>query len=92
MTVAAKHLKINGKPIKAEGLKFVYDGCHKIYLITNEIGRQQILNCGWSEDDFRHPSELPAIWPETCFLRFISDADLKTQYVEQGEEAKVEWA
>jgi hypothetical protein len=34
-------------------------------------------------------SELPAIWNVTCGLRFISSADLRTQYVEQCEDATV---
>jgi hypothetical protein len=84
-------LRINNEPIKAEGLMFIYDGCHKVYLVTSEAGRRQLLECGWSQDDFRHPSELPAVWEQTCPLRFISDADLNTMYVEQGDDALVEW-
>jgi hypothetical protein len=84
-------LKINGEPIRAEGLLFVYDECHKVYLITSEAGRRNLFEHGWSEADFRHPSELPGVWEETCPLRFISDAELDTQYVEQGDDATVEW-
>ena len=84
-------LYINGEPVKAEGLVFVYDDCHKVYLVTSEAGRQQLFEHNWSEEDFRHPCELPGIWEQTCPLRFISDADLNTQYVPQGEDATVEW-
>jgi hypothetical protein len=84
-------LRINGQPIPAEGLAFVYDDCHKIYIVDNEEGRQCLLEHGWSPDDFRHPSELPAIWDQTCPLRFIMNADLKRSYVEQGDDATVTW-
>ena len=81
-------------PVKAEGLMFFYDGCHKIYLATSEEGRQRLFNNGWSQEDLHHPSELPAVWEETCPLRFISDADLKRMYVDQDEDSinvTVEW-
>jgi hypothetical protein len=84
-------LYINSEPVKAEGLVFIYDGCHKVYLVTSEEGRARVLSNGWSEADFRHPSELPDVWEETCDLRFIDDADLKREYVPQGEDATVEW-
>jgi hypothetical protein len=85
-------LRINGKPVAAEGLMFVYDDCHKVYLVDNEEGRQHLLEYGWSEEDFRHPSELPAVWAETCPLRFIHWADLREpDLVPQGEDAIVEW-
>jgi hypothetical protein len=84
-------LYINGRTVPAEGLVFVYDGCHKVYLIDSEEGRRQMFESGWSEYDFQHPSELPAVWEETCSLRFISNADLKRMYVQQGDDATVEW-
>jgi hypothetical protein len=84
-------LLINGHPVPAEGLLVAYDGCHKVYLVTNEEGRDRLLGGNWTEADFYHPSELPAIWEDTCPLRFISNADLGTMYVEQGDDATVEW-
>jgi hypothetical protein len=85
-------LKINGETVTAEALLFAYDGCHKVYLVTSEAGRRSLLEHGWVEDDFRHPSELPAVWEQTCPLRFISNADLQTVYVEQCDDAIVEWS
>jgi hypothetical protein len=85
-------LRINGKPVAAEGLLFIYDNCHKIYLITSETGRRVLLLCGWTEAEFRHPSELPAVWEQSCPLRFISDAELTTMYVQQGQDATVQWS
>jgi len=86
-------LKINGVPVPAEGLFFVFDGCHKIYLIDNEAGRRNLLRHGWSQSDFRHPSELPEVWWKTCWLRFINWADLREPGpVPQGEDALVEWS
>lgn len=63
---------------------FAYDGCHKIYLITNEGDLGHMLDQGWPTEDFHPISELPGIWEETCGLRFISGTGPEyKQYVEQ---------
>lgn len=75
-------LLINDRPISAK--EFAYDGCHKIYLIFNAQDRAEMLGLGYSEEDIYPVSDLPAIWGETCPLRFISRADLQGKnYVEQ---------
>lgn len=80
-------LIINGKPVEADG--FMFDGCHKLYVIDSPEGREQILGLGWSEGDIRPLSELPSAWAESCPLRFISSADLKQDYVEQCMDAVI---
>lgn len=85
-------LKINGEPVAAEG--FMFDGCHKIYLIDGpEARRSMIEDSGWSADDIRPLSELPQAWESSCSLRFINSGDLKTAYVPQmrDEDPTIEW-
>lgn len=75
--------------LKVEAAMFVWDGCHKIYLITGPEDARQLKECGWDESEFLPVSELPAVWEETCGLRFISSGDLNTQYVAQCEHGVV---
>lgn len=83
-------LKINGKEVAAT--EFAYDGCHKIYLINGPEDRERMLDCGYTEEgDILPIDELPAVWEDTCPLRFISSADLSQDYVEQCEEGEVTW-
>jgi hypothetical protein len=85
-------LKINGKTVEAT--EFAFDGCHKIYLITNPEGRQRMVDYGYGADNddsaILPVSELAQAWRQSCFLRFISPADLEgPDFVEQGENAKI---
>ena len=80
-------LRINGEVVAAGA--FAYDGCHKVYLIRNEGELATIRGCGYGDGDILPVSELPRVWAETCFLRFISSADLTEQYVEQGDDPEV---
>lgn len=85
-------LKIDGVPIEAEG--FMWDGCHKIYLIDGpESRRSMIEESGWDPSDIQPLRELPAAWDASCLLRFINSGDLKTDYVRQDrdEEPTIEW-
>lgn len=70
-------LRIDGTVIDAA--EFAYDGCHKIYLIFTAADRAAMISYGYGEDtsSIVAVSELPRVWGETCFLRFISRADLK---------------
>lgn len=71
---AAPQLFINGEPIAAD--RFVWDGCHKIYLIGTEADREAMVSYGWGSSDCRPIAELPQAWEDSCGLRFISWADL----------------
>ena len=60
-------MKINGKEIKAK--YFVFDGCHKIYLIEDN---QDIHEAQQEDYDELIPIEkLPEYWEKSCPLRFI---------------------
>jgi hypothetical protein len=78
-------LTINGVYIPAT--EFAYDGCHKIYLINTLQERAKMVAFGYGEDEGDSAilpiAELPRIWDESCGLKFISAADLNTQYVAQ---------
>ena len=84
-------LTINGEVVKAT--HFAYDGCHKIYLIGSVEQAVEMGSYGYGQGDILPVSELARVWEETCFLRFISWADLGETVVEQGyeEEPTIEW-
>lgn len=78
-------LHINGVPVDPPATEFAYDGCHKVYLIRSPEERAIMEGYGYGEDDsdIWPIRELPAVWAETCGLRFISSADLTVRYAEQ---------
>jgi hypothetical protein len=77
-------LRINGAVIDAT--EFAYDGCHKVYLIFSAADREAMLAAGYTEPgDILPVSRLPEVWESTCFLRFISRADLTSVLVEQAD-------
>lgn len=70
--------------------KFAYDGCHKIYLITDSKDESEAWDYSYQ---LRGVEELPAIWDATCSLRFIQFWDvenLKGNLVPQCFDAKIE--
>ena len=75
---------LNGISI-SEYIGFVYDGCHKIYLVKREdIPR---VNKIWGYDEpIYNMDGLPTCYKWSCPLKFISAWDLKTHFVRQGEE------
>lgn len=93
----AKHLSgdnvkliINGEEVI--GNTFVYDGCHKLYVIETEADRQQATEIGYIEegDDEakEYPiSELEQYYLDSCPLRFIHPFSLPDDrdYVKQGD-------
>lgn len=71
---------------------FVFDDCHKIYIIED---KDDIASAKekWGEDTkFYNIDELPSIWENTCPLRFISNWKLDRQdYVRQFHLAEFEF-
>lgn len=82
-----KKMYINDIEIK--GNMFVYDGCHKIYVIEDE---NDLRNCQemWGQlvngRDLFDISLLKDCYENSCPLRFISNWKLDKQYVKQFEE------
>lgn len=85
-----KQLFINDKAVAAT--EFAYDGCHKVYLIDSPEVRETLEGYGYEPDDFHPVSELPAVWEQTCPLRFISWGDLRSDdLIPQCEDGTVEY-
>lgn len=71
-------LQINYNTVMKSGRTFVYDGCHKLYVITSEEERQHAKELGYivdgstADDETEHPiSELEEYYLNSCPLRFI---------------------
>lgn len=70
---------------------FVFDGCHKIYLVEDEDDIKSVKEM-WGENEKLYKiDELPRIWNESCPLRFISNWKLTQQYVRQCYDAEFEF-
>ena len=79
-------MKVNG--IEIIGSKFAYDGCHKIYIIEDEVDERKALELGY---DIFIMDELEDAWNNSCELRFISNWKLNKYYVKQFENATFEY-
>lgn len=77
-------VEINGALVQTD--EFGWDECHKIYLVTTEEGRKELLDLGYRLYPIR---ELRDCWEKSCSLRFISSADLTTTFVQQGHKATI---
>lgn len=74
---------INGRTSAAT--QFAWDGCHKIYLVENEVGLRNVDGY-----DLYPIARLAKAWGDSCGLRFISPADLDSpDYVKQFEDADI---
>lgn len=85
-------LFINGKEVK--GNRFVWDNCHKIYIIEDE---EDLLDCmdKWGTlingTDIFDITELERIYDKSCSLRFINNWKLDVCYSEQFDNPYFEW-
>lgn len=70
---------------------FVYDGCHKIYIVEDMQDIKSVRETWGKDEIFYNIDELPKIWEITCPLRFISNWKLDKQFVRQCYGAKFEW-
>lgn len=85
-------LRINGEVVPAT--HFAFDGCHKIYLIFTAGDSESMYDNGYEGGDIYPVSELTWAWANSCFLRFISRADLDgPNIVPQGYDVEpfIEW-
>ena len=73
-----KLLKVGNYSVaKAHG--FVYDGCHKIYVVCSVAEYKEMKSYGYEK---LYPMEqLEQIFAESCPLRFISWADLGKSFI-----------
>ena len=77
--------KING--IQVTSKEFAYDGCHKIYLISNDKEKNLAVEYGYAILDV---GLLKETFDNSCSLKFIDSLDLKVTYVKQFEKANFE--
>jgi hypothetical protein len=69
-------MTISGKKINYT--HFLFDGCHKFYLTNESKVTDEMLECGYTQDDLFPIDELPYMFYNSCSLRFISTfEDLK---------------
>jgi len=80
-------VRINNKDVI--GNSFVWDGCHKIYIIEDEEDLKMMQDFGYNE--FYDINKIVEIWQQSCGLRFISNGKLDKEYVRQCEDAKFEF-
>lgn len=74
-------LQINTVQVPYEARTFVYDGCHKLYLICDDDDRELAKEYGYlgeDEDQKEIPiSELESYYIKSCPLRFIEMLDVE---------------
>lgn len=80
---------ING--IEVVGEKFVWDGCHKIYIIEDDNDLIQCMEL-WGTlvngTDLFDIRDIENVWYKSCSLKFIYNWKLDKQYVSQEENFK----
>lgn len=69
---------------------FVYDGCHKIYIVEDQDDIKSVKEVWGNDTTFYNIDELQEIWDNSCSLRFISNWKLDKQYVRQFCDAEFE--
>lgn len=69
-----KLIKVGQNKI-ADNLEFCFDGCHKIYIMTSEEEKREMIEKkNWNKSDFHKIAgiNLESCYINTCPLRFIS--------------------
>lgn len=74
-----KKVYVNGKQVK--GIGFIWDGCHKIYIIQTPEELEESKLYGYTMDDFYIMERLKEIYEKSCPLRFIESFDLQNMKV-----------
>ena len=84
-----KKLFINNKEVK--GIGFVYDGCHKIYILEDMNDYKKVCKVWGEGEPIYSLEDLEDCYNNSCPLRFISNWKLDVYYVKQCEYAIFEW-
>ena len=70
-----KNIKtISGKNVESY-THFLFDGCHKFYLLKSGILTENLKNSGWEQSDVYPIDVLPDMYSKSCPLRFINEAE-----------------
>lgn len=78
-------MKING--VKVVGKSFAYDGCHKIYVLENELEEHEAIELEYEIYPIDH---IERKYMNSCGLEFINNWSLTKTYVGQFESATFE--
>lgn len=62
---------------------FLFDGCHKFYLLESGTLTKNLKDSGWEQKDVYPIDVLPDMYSESCPLRFISEAETFKYFVPQ---------
>lgn len=73
--------------IEVIGKEFIYDGCHKIYIVEDQEDREIAYRDGYIDSDFYPIEEIESVFNNSCSLRFISNVSLTRRYADQFEKA-----
>ena len=80
---------ING--IEVIGDYFVWDGCHKIYILEDDEDLKDVRQ-KWGQLEFNKDifsiKAIFNVWVESCPLRFISNWKLTKDYIKQEDNTK----
>lgn len=68
--------------------EFVWDGCHKIYLLESPIDKRDALENGYTLEDFYPIKKLGTIYRKSCSLKFIRYWDIKKDPVVAQSDAR----
>ena len=80
---------INGK--KITHLAFLYDGCHKIYLVKDGKFTDEMVEKNYEPSDlYLQDQNIIQCFEDSCPLRFIQDWETFESFVGQGEIAEFE--
>ena len=87
--MSKKIVKINGYDV-SKALGYVYDGCHKFYIIEDEADKKEAFDMSGADvepltDDMFH------LFLKSCFLRFVYNWKLDKNIVPQFSSAEFEF-
>ena len=82
---------LNEYEIEDDLTLFVYDGCHKIYILEDMNDYKKVCDVWGEGEPIYGLEDLEDCYNNSCPLRFISNWKLDVYYVKQCEYAIFEW-
>lgn len=72
---------------EVNGKYFIYDGCHKIYILESGDDFVEATHEGYSIENVHPIESIASVFNRSCELRFIRNWKLDRSYVKQFEKA-----
>jgi hypothetical protein len=82
--MSKKIVKINGYDVR-KALGYVYDGCHKFYIIEDEADKKEALD-SWGAPVAPLTDDMFHLFLKSCPLRFVSNWKLDKDIIPQSDE------